>query len=62
MATHIPGVGVSVNGATRWLPFGPFLIQPSELMKPFLVMHSAQLFGKWHKLLVTTLHRTITLT
>lgn len=50
MATHIPGVGVSVNGATRWLPMGPFLIQPSELMKPFLVMHSAQLFGKWHKL------------
>ncbi len=50
MATHIPGVGVSVNGANRWLPFGPFLIQPSELMKPFLVLHSAQLFGKWHKL------------
>lgn len=50
MTTHIPGVGISVNGATRWLPFGPFLIQPSELMKPFLVMHSAQLFGKWHKL------------
>jgi len=54
MATHIPGVGVSVNGATRWLPMGPFLIQPSELMKPFLVMHSAQLFGKWHKLTVRT--------
>jgi cell division protein FtsW len=50
MATHIPGVGISVNGATRWLPFGPFLIQPSELMKPFLVLHSAQLFGKWHRL------------
>lgn len=50
MMTHIPGVGVSVNGATRWLPLGPFLIQPSELMKPFLVLHSAQLFGKWHKL------------
>ncbi|MGB7084474.1 MAG: FtsW/RodA/SpoVE family cell cycle protein, partial [Phormidesmis sp.] len=50
MATHLPGVGISVNGATRWLPLGPFLIQPSELMKPFLVMHSAQLFGKWHKL------------
>ncbi len=54
MATHIPGVGVSVNGATRWLPFGPFLLQPSELMKPFLVLHSAQLFGKWHKLTVKT--------
>ncbi len=50
IATHIPGVGISVNGATRWLPFGPFLIQPSELMKPFLVLHSAQLFGKWHRL------------
>ncbi|MGB3765909.1 MAG: putative peptidoglycan glycosyltransferase FtsW [Phormidesmis sp.] len=47
--THVPGVGVEVNGATRWLPFGPFLIQPSELMKPFLVMHSAQLFGKWNQ-------------
>lgn len=54
MATHIPGVGVSVNGATRWLPFGPFLLQPSELMKPFLVLHSAQLFGKWHKLTIRT--------
>jgi cell division protein FtsW len=54
MATHIPGVGVSVNGATRWLPFGPFLLQPSELMKPFLVLHSAQLFGKWHKLTLQT--------
>ncbi len=53
-ATHIPGVGISVNGATRWLPFGPFLIQPSELMKPFLVMHSAQLFGKWHQLTNST--------
>ena len=50
MATHIPGLGISVNGATRWLPVGPFSIQPSELMKPFLVLHSAQLFGKWHKL------------
>ncbi len=54
MATHIPGVGISVNGATRWLPLGPFLIQPSELMKPFLVLHSAQLFGQWHKLTNTT--------
>ena len=54
MATHIPGVGVSVNGATRWLPVGPFLLQPSELMKPFLVLHSAQLFGRWHKLTLRT--------
>lgn len=50
LATHIPGVGVSVNGATRWLPLGPFLLQPSELMKPFLVLHGAQIFGRFNRL------------
>nr|WP_326520911.1 FtsW/RodA/SpoVE family cell cycle protein [Leptothoe kymatousa] len=49
LATHIPGLGVTVNGATRWLPLGPFLIQPSELLKPFLVLQSARLFGRWHR-------------
>ena len=49
IATHIPGVGVTVNGATRWLPLGPFLIQPSELLKPFLILQSARLFGRWHR-------------
>ena len=48
VATHIPGMGVTVNGATRWLPVGPFLIQPSELLKPFLILQSARLFGRWH--------------
>ncbi|MEO0540061.1 MAG: FtsW/RodA/SpoVE family cell cycle protein [Cyanobacteria bacterium P01_A01_bin.105] len=50
LATHIPGVGVTVNGATRWLPLGPFLLQPSELLKPFLVLQGAQLFGQWHRI------------
>ena len=49
VATHIPGVGVTVNGATRWLPLGPFLIQPSELLKPFLILQSARLCGRWHR-------------
>ena len=49
VATHIPGLGVTVNGATRWLPLGPFLIQPSELLKPFLILQSARLFGRWHR-------------
>lgn len=48
-ATHIPGLGVTVNGATRWLPLGPFLIQPSELLKPFLILQSARLFGSWQR-------------
>ncbi|MEM6253427.1 MAG: FtsW/RodA/SpoVE family cell cycle protein [Cyanobacteria bacterium P01_D01_bin.156] len=49
LATHIPGLGVEVNGAIRWLPLGPFLIQPSELLKPFLILQSARLFGRWHR-------------
>ncbi|MGL5034026.1 MAG: FtsW/RodA/SpoVE family cell cycle protein, partial [Microcystaceae cyanobacterium] len=44
------GIGAEVNGATRWIPIGPFLLQPSELMKPFLVLQSAYLFGNWPKL------------
>lgn len=43
-------LGTEVNGATRWLSLGPFALQPSELIKPFLVLQSAQLFGKWNKL------------
>jgi len=46
----IPILGLSVNGATRWLVLGPFLLQPSELIKPFLVLQSAQIFGQWERL------------
>jgi cell division protein FtsW len=48
--TLIPSLGVTVNGATRWLPLGPFMIQPSELLKPCLVLQGARLFGRWHQL------------
>jgi cell division protein FtsW len=48
--TLIPSLGVTVNGATRWLPLGPFMIQPSELLKPLLVLQGSRLFGRWHQL------------
>jgi len=35
----IPGVGRTVNGATRWIPLGPLSLQPSELMKLFAVIY-----------------------
>lgn len=37
----IPGVGKDVNGAKRWLSFRAFNLQPSELMKLFLVLYAA---------------------
>ena len=33
VAVLIPGVGTRVNGAQRWLRFGPISVQPSELAK-----------------------------
>ncbi|MEM6423983.1 MAG: FtsW/RodA/SpoVE family cell cycle protein [Cyanobacteria bacterium P01_D01_bin.128] len=50
LVTLLPGVGVTVNGSTRWLGVGPFLVQPSELIKPFLILQAAYLFGRWQSL------------
>jgi cell division protein FtsW len=41
----LPGVGVTVNGATRWLGAGPLQFQPSELLKLSLVLFAAQLLA-----------------
>jgi cell division protein FtsW len=41
----LPGVGVEVNGAQRWLGAGPFQFQPSELLKLSLVLYAAQLLA-----------------
>ena len=54
LLTLIPAVGITVNGATRWLPLGPFLIQPSELLKPLLILQAARLFGRWSSLTWST--------
>ena len=37
----IPGVGKTVNGATRWIPLGVFNLQGSEFMKLFMVLYIA---------------------
>ncbi|MDJ0620973.1 MAG: FtsW/RodA/SpoVE family cell cycle protein [Calothrix sp. MO_192.B10] len=49
-ATLIPGLGKRTLGASRWIPLGPVPLQPSELIKPFLVLQSARLFSRWDKL------------
>ena len=42
----LPGVGVTINGATRWLGAGPFQFQPSELLKLSLVLYGANLLAE----------------
>jgi cell division protein FtsW len=37
----IPHLGRSVNGAQRWIGFGPVNLQPSEFMKLFAVLYAA---------------------
>jgi cell division protein FtsW len=41
----VPGMGVEVNGAKRWLGAGLFQIQPSEIAKVALVLHGAALLA-----------------
>ena len=49
-ATLLPGIGETVNGASRWVQVGPVVLQPSELIKPFLILQSARIFGNWERL------------
>jgi cell division protein FtsW len=35
----VPGIGRTVNGATRWIPLGPMNLQPSELIKFVAVIY-----------------------
>ncbi len=35
----VPGLGRTANGATRWIPIGPFSLQSSEFMKLFAVIY-----------------------
>ena len=46
LAVHIPHVGVSVNGARRWIGTGPLQFQPSELMKLALVLYVTTLLAR----------------
>jgi cell division protein FtsW len=43
-------VGSTVNGASRWLVIGPLQIQPTELIKPFIVLQGAVLFSHWRRI------------
>lgn len=45
----VPGVGVTNYGATRWIGFGAFTIQPSEIAKYAFVLFAAAHFAENYK-------------
>lgn len=44
--THLPGVGHTVYGATRWIKLGPLSIQPSDLAKIAIVLFLADFLAR----------------
>lgn len=44
----LPGIGISKNGASRWISIAGRSFQPSELVKLVLVVFLANLFAKKH--------------
>ncbi len=46
IAVLIPGVGITRNDATRWLGYGGFTFQPSELMKIALIIFMSAKIAK----------------
>jgi cell division protein FtsW len=46
VAVLVPGLGVDANGASRWLGYGQFSIQPSELAKLAMILFAADLLAR----------------
>ena len=50
VADLVPGIGVSVNGARRWIALGPVQLQPSEFAKLGLLLWGADLLARKQEL------------
>jgi cell division protein FtsW len=42
----VPHLGVSANGASRWIGLGPVTVQPAELLKPAVILMLAAYLAK----------------
>lgn len=51
LAVFIPGIGLELNGAARWISVGGFAFQPVEVVKFGMVLFFAQWLSKHQRLL-----------
>lgn len=49
IAVLVPGIGIDVKGSSRWLGYGDFRFQPSELVKLIIVIYFAKVFSYEHR-------------
>ena len=47
----VPGVGVNINGATRWIAVGPVTIMPGEIAKITIIMYLSGILAKSPKMI-----------
>jgi len=59
LLVFIPGLGVSVNGANRWIDVGLTTLQPSEFLKIGVVIFLAALLATYKKKLTSFQHLII---
>lgn len=50
LAVLVPGIGVGVYGARRWIDLGPLQLQPSELAKVAMMLWGADLLARKQQL------------